>query len=264
MRISCREVSAVAVFLIAIQSFVQTCTGLSNVNVWPHEVKVVARPAIAKGTFVCCYQGDILTVDEELERYPDRYPDYCLQISSNPKLSIDGENSGHWSRLINHNEKSNLILHTNEADRTAHFTAARDILPEEELCFDYGISYFIFRNIVPAPETESRSLELPTETMEEALRAQSESSNTIPKSPQEIQQVVEDEQLDLDTKKAALMRSLDFYAGVDWQEDEDGQKSVTIPTSLRGERQTLLYSELTLDYLRNVLERIWEESQEIQ
>lgn len=231
------------------------------------EVKVIAKPAppkgdgvfavepISKGTFVCQYQGQLLTLDEELQLYPDQYPDYCLQIS--PERSIDGINSNHWSRLINHHfPNANLNLHT--AEGTAHFTAARDIATGEELCFDYGVAYFIFRNIVPAEGTESRSLELPKESAEEAAQA---AIPLTPTTPEEIKQYLLLESEDEESKKATLMRGLDFYASVVWMEDGD---TVEIPVSLNeGEqRETVSYSKVTVEYLAGILGTLWKESQE--
>lgn len=213
---------------------------------------VFALGPIAKDTFVCYYHGRLLTVEEELELYPDRYPDYCLQISAD--LSIDGRHSPHWSRLINHQENSNLALHTDEQNQCAYFTAARDIGVGEELCFDYGVAYFIFRGITPAEGTESRSLELPRESLEEA---QAHESSAPPRTSQEVSDVIDCSEMDEDTKRATLMRSLDFYAGLVWMEKED---QVEIPVSLDGQRQVLVYSDITLNYLSEILKKLWDES----
>ena len=231
-----------------------------------NEVPVHAKPAPPKGdgvfsaalitkhTFVCYYHGRLLTVEEELELYPDRYPDYCLQICAD--LSIDGMHSQHWSRLINHKEDANLMLHTDKENQCAYFTAARDIEVGEELCFDYGVAYFIFRGITPAMGTESRSLELPRESLKEA-KAHKTATTMPPRSSQEVSDLLDCSELDEDAKRATLMRSLDFYAGVVWMEEED---QVEIPISLDGQRKVFVYSEITLKFLSEIVKKLWGES----
>ena len=98
--------------------FLPMALALSNAGFLGPEAKVVAKPAppkgdgvfaadkVSEGAFVCQYKGQLLTLEEEMELYPDRYPDYCLQLS--PNLSIDGANSDHWSRLINHNQDAKV------------------------------------------------------------------------------------------------------------------------------------------------------------
>ena len=236
--------------------------GLSIVS--PPEPKVIPKPVpqkgdgvfadepIPEGSFVCRYHGTVLTVQEEEELYPDRYPEYCLRIS--PNLSIDGQNSGHWSRLINHNENANLKLHTDAEKRAAHFTAARDIQVGEELCFDYGVAYFIFRQITPAPGTESRSLDLAKESADKNQNIPLPSPP--PRTPQEIQNLLESDETD-ETKQSMLMRGLDFYGGVSWGEIDD---QVELLVSLDGTKRIYAYSKLKLDELGQILENLWNES----
>jgi hypothetical protein len=233
-------------------------------NVWPSEPRVVTRlsppkgdgvfadESISQGTFVCRYHGTVLTIEEEEELYPNRFPDYCLRIS--PSLSIDGQDSGHWSRLINHNEEANLKLHTDEDTQTAHFTAARAIDIGEELCFDYGVAYFIFRQITPAPGTESRSLEIPREKLGDVP---TEPLVSPPRDPAEIQKLLESDDT-IENKKSALMRGLDFYGGVVWMETED---QVELLISFDGTKRTFAYSALSMDDLCQILEKLWRESQ---
>lgn len=232
---------------------------------WPQEISVFSKPVPPKGdgvfadqiitanTFVCQYHGEVLTLEEEERKYPDRYPDYCLQIS--PTLSIDGQDSGHWSRLINHDEKGNLQLHTDEDQRIAYFTANRDIDVDEELTFDYGVAYFIFRGITPAPGTESRSLELPQETLEEAL---AQTKPFTPTSRTEIEELFEEEDDD-ETIKSSLLRGFNYFADVVWSEDRE---SVSLPTSLKdGSTHVYNYKETSTEDLAALLGKLCDEAQ---
>jgi hypothetical protein len=121
--------------------------------------------------------------------------------------------------------------------------------------FDYGVAYFMFRGTIPAPGTESRSLELPSE-------CRSTSATNVPpvtpSSPDEILELLKGTD-DADSKKASLMRVLDFYATVVCAEEDD---LVDMPVSLHGRRQTISYADVSLDFLCEVLSNLWAESQE--
>ena len=246
---------------------------LSGNKVWPEEVLVEARPAPPKGegvfalqhidaaAFVCQYQGDVLTLEQQEERYPDKFPDYCLRVSDRPVLSVDGQNSGHWSRLINHNEHGNLKLYTDAAAQTAHFTAAQAIEAGEELSFDYGIAFFTFRGITPAAGTDSRQATL--------RRADPEDADPPlppppPPSPTEIRLVLCDEadspygRLSDREKKALFMRALDAYSGVRWLENG---RDVELATDLRGSVQVMAFADVSVEHLANTLEALWNEAQ---
>jgi hypothetical protein len=65
---------------------------------------------------------------------------------------------------------------------------------------------------------------------------------------------------DAASKKASLMRGLDFYATVVWIEERD---MVDLPVSLvHGRRRTISYADVSLDFLLEVLGNLWGESQE--
>lgn len=247
-----------ALLLATAVGYLHSSLGLTNI--WPPEPKVFCGPSppkgegvfaaarISEGAFVCEYQGQLLTLEEEEEQYPDRFPDYCLRVS--PTMSIDGQNSGHWSRLINHNENANLKLHTDAEKCTAHFTAKRDIPAGEELCFDYGVAYFIFRQITPSPGTESRSLELRQERLEDI-----EPVTPPPITHEEIRELMESNESP-ENKKSSLLRGMDFYGGVTWMEGDQ----VELLTHLDGTRKIFSYSRLTLEELSLILETLWDES----
>jgi len=190
----------------------------------PKGYGVFATHPIKNGTFVCRYRGELLTLDEQEKRYPDSFPDYCLRLSS--ELSIDAERSQHWSRFINHNEKANLKVGTQlYPEPCAHFDALRDILPGEELCFDYGPVYFHMREIQPAPGTESRVL-VGSEPDNNLISEENEvwietNLPDVPITGEQIQQVLSSSpQVSDRMKKAAFVRALDYFGAVDWIDDD--------------------------------------------
>jgi len=183
------------------------------------------RHPIKNGTFVCQYKGDLLTLDEQEERYPDSFPDYCLRLS--PQLSIDAERSDHWSRFINHNERANLKVVTQiDPQPCAYFEAIRNIEVGEELSFDYGPVYFYARGIQPAQETESRVVSFLPKSEDEALEKEEEvwRKAGLPDAPMtsaQIQEVLSPSSLVSDRmKKAAFVRALDYFGAVEWIDDD--------------------------------------------
>lgn len=189
------------------------------------------RP-IPTGAFVGFYEGDVLTLDEQEERYPydGPFPMYCLRLSS--ELCIDAAPSEHWSRFVNHDERANLRVVT-DAGR-AWFEAYRDIVPGEELCFDYGPVFFHVRGIEPAPGTESREVAEydggeESEGAEEEERIWREAGlPEVPSTREDVRQVLSAscppslpststwERM----RKCALLRSLDYYGAVEWVDDD--------------------------------------------
>ena len=185
---------------------------------------VFATGQIKSGTFVCQYRGELLTLDEQEERYPDSFPEYCLRLSS--ELGVDAQRSEHWSRLINHNERANLKVNTQlHPEPCAYFEAIRDIAPGEELSFDYGPVYFHMRGIQPAPGTESRVVaprkpDDPAVLEEEEVWREADLPN-VPLTSEQIQMVLSSSSsVSERMKKAAFVRALDYFGAIEWHDDD--------------------------------------------
>ncbi|XP_035208553.1 uncharacterized protein LOC118183193 isoform X2 [Stegodyphus dumicola] len=104
---------------------------------------------IPKGSFVCEYVGELITGHEAIQRGDDTYffdlesetADYCL----------DGRFYGNIARFLNHSCEPNLIalkVFVEHQDlnfpRIAFFTL-KEVQAYEELCFDYGIDFWIIK-----------------------------------------------------------------------------------------------------------------------
>ncbi|KAI4459833.1 g9a isoform b [Holotrichia oblita] len=102
--------------------------------------------AIVKGSFVCEYIGEIVNDVDADQREDDSY--FFGLDSHEESFSIDARKYGNFGRFLNHSCSPNLTpikVFTNHQDlrfpRIALF-ANRDILAEEELCFDYGEKFW--------------------------------------------------------------------------------------------------------------------------
>ena len=103
---------------------------------------VFATAPICAGAHVCNYVGEILSLHEVEERYGYTTPDYLLAVDASGTVFIDACHSEHCSRYINHAEDGNLVLSPpggGGADFSIELRAARQIVPGEELTFDYGL-----------------------------------------------------------------------------------------------------------------------------
>lgn len=115
---------------------------------------VRALEPIAAGRFVAEYFGEVIS-HEEGERRGESYDkdkmSYLFDIDfhveddeSNEKvLVIDAADCGNVSRFLNHSHDPNLVIYSVESESARKdllrlcFIAVRDILPFEELTFDY-------------------------------------------------------------------------------------------------------------------------------
>ena len=249
---------------------------------------VFATRTIPKGTFLCRYMGELLTNDEQEERYPfdDDWPEYCLRIS--PDLCIDGVNSCHWSRFVNHHEHPNVEVRIHGLKRSgsdsdsdsdsenepfAYFQSIRTIDVGEELSFDYGPVYFHVRGIVPAPGTESRTVKeynsgsnIDEEKEEEVWKKLD--LPEIPVTVEDIRMIANasttktdgGENLGISSrqKKSAFVRALDYFGAIEWIDDDsffvtikrtpDGDANITIEVDYPSVR----HEELA-DFLEDVI-----------
>jgi len=115
-----------------------------------------AAEFIEAGTWVCMYSGTLTTHEATEQRYLGEPPDYVFSLEADSSECIDAQNSTHFSRFFNHHENGTLLTHVSNEGKTVQFVASRDIHPGEELTFDYGMSYWLWRS-GPTPESDSRS-----------------------------------------------------------------------------------------------------------
>ena len=113
-----------------------------------------AEEAAAPGTWVCEYEGALVTKADVATRYGGEEPAYLFRIGDD--LFLDGQDSEHFSRYINHAEAANLGIAVSLEQRRVDLVAATPISPGDELCFDYGPDYWAAMPFDPTPESDSR------------------------------------------------------------------------------------------------------------
>jgi SET domain-containing protein len=115
-----------------------------------HGQGMFAIRKIRKGTRIIEYVGELVDKEESNRRGLELFEKsrqtggasvYIFDL--NDKWDLDGDKSYNDARLINHSCDPNAEM-VNEDDRLFLF-ALRDILPEEEITFDYGydIEHFL-------------------------------------------------------------------------------------------------------------------------
>ena len=119
----------------------------------------------AAGEYIGPYVGTLTTDDETIARYcaenilsASLKCDYLFYV--NDTYSLDAQNSTHFSRYFNHAEHGNLVSSTDEDELRVDFYAARDIAADEELTFDYGVRYWLWRD-APSADSDSRNFSEP-------------------------------------------------------------------------------------------------------
>jgi len=107
---------------------------------------VRARQAVASGSFILEYTGEIVSMKEFEKRMLSRYEGdehhYCLALDS--KHMIDAHRAGSECRFVNHSCDPNCEMmkwNVKGLYRMALF-AKKDILAGEEICYDYNFSLF--------------------------------------------------------------------------------------------------------------------------
>jgi SET domain-containing protein len=102
-----------------------------------HGKGVFARELIPAGTRLIEYTGERITQEEGDRRYPwdDSVPYHTLLFTVEDDLLVDGGVRGNLSRYINHSCDPNCASVIEE--RRIYIDSIREILPGEELTFDY-------------------------------------------------------------------------------------------------------------------------------
>lgn len=131
------------------------------------ELPVRVSPAGSKGLgafaaeyasarrWVGSYHGECLSAQAFKNRYHEGDPVYGFKL--NQRLVVDGRNSTHFTRYINHDEHGNLRVAI--AAERIDFFAREDIHVGDELTYDYGQGYWEGRAAQPVAGTDSRALE---------------------------------------------------------------------------------------------------------
>jgi uncharacterized protein len=95
--------------------------------------------ALKKGEILIEYKGEIITWKQALRRHPHdpKQPDHTFYFHIDDKHVIDAKFGGNAARWINHACKPNC--EADEIDGRIFIKALRDIKPETELFYDYGL-----------------------------------------------------------------------------------------------------------------------------
>ena len=104
-----------------------------------HGKGVFALSAIAAGTRLIEYTGEVITWPEALERHPHdpRDPNHTFYFQIDEKFVIDAKVGGNASRWINHACDPNC--EADQVDGRVHIKALRELFAGEELFYDYGL-----------------------------------------------------------------------------------------------------------------------------
>ncbi|WP_118183781.1 SET domain-containing protein [Paraburkholderia phosphatilytica] len=104
-----------------------------------HGKGVFATEAIAAGERLIEYKGERISWKEALRRHPHNpaEPNHTFYFALDDGRVIDGKVDGNSARWINHSCAPNC--EAEEIDGHVFIHALRDIDPEEELFYDYGL-----------------------------------------------------------------------------------------------------------------------------
>uniref|UniRef100_A0A914ZBQ6 SET domain-containing protein n=1 Tax=Panagrolaimus superbus TaxID=310955 RepID=A0A914ZBQ6_9BILA len=119
---------------------------------------VVAAQPIAAGMPIAEYTGEVFVAKVEDDIFPPSHYQQDLLIDNDyNKLIIDARRFGNIARLINHSCFNNVLqicvypsipdLKRSRPLPKVALVAFRDILPGQELCFDYRAMYFLDRSM---------------------------------------------------------------------------------------------------------------------
>jgi len=104
-----------------------------------HGKGVFAIAEIPAGTRIIEYKGEMITWDQALERHPHdpSQPNHTFFFHIDADHVIDGNVNGNAARWINHACEPNC--EADENGSRVHVVALRDLMPGEELFYDYGL-----------------------------------------------------------------------------------------------------------------------------
>ena len=104
-----------------------------------HGNGVFSLDAFKKGEMIVEYKGEVITWKEALRRHPHdpSDPDHTFYFHVDDKHVIDGKFNGNVAKWINHACTPNC--EAEDIDGRIFIMALRNIKPETELFFDYGL-----------------------------------------------------------------------------------------------------------------------------
>lgn len=105
-----------------------------------HGRGVYALAPITAGEVLVEYTGEIISWDEALDRHPHdpSQPNHTFYFQLDDGRVIDALYGGNSSRWINHSCDPNC--EADEVDGRVFIKALRDLMPGEELFYDYGLT----------------------------------------------------------------------------------------------------------------------------
>jgi len=108
-----------------------------------------AELPIKKGTFLGCYEGTLMNLNEFKKKYPDGNSYACLVYRDDDKYVIDPSKKYNWTRYMNcsMNYKNENVLRVKNNNCSVLFYAKRNIKRNEELLYHYGEDYAKYLNI---------------------------------------------------------------------------------------------------------------------
>ena len=104
-----------------------------------------ATKDIAAGSFICCYEGELLSCREGKRRfceYPESFGSYLVEFRLKEKqYFLDGTAQRSYGRCINHSVKPNLKGKSKmwNGKPVLYFVASENIKAGSELLWDYGV-----------------------------------------------------------------------------------------------------------------------------
>lgn len=101
---------------------------------------------ISKGTYICSYEGTLLSEAEFWKRYPKGQAEYCIDLHNGWLIdAVDRAKDTQTFSACHMNHSSlrhNVARRTDRAQKRVEFYAERDIGQREELLLDYGKQYW--------------------------------------------------------------------------------------------------------------------------
>ncbi len=218
-----------------------------------------AAEAAREGDWICRYEGELLTLDETMQRYLVEDPAYLYSHGDGSGFYLDGERGTHASRYINHHQNGTLVPKV-EMRTSVDFYAARDISLGDELTFDYGVSYWLGSRGAPTADSDARTFELCKER--DWRGAGPGWGGRPPIVATELAELREVEAMDDAAEaRAAMLRTLEFFGAT-----RLSSGGLSVPTTLRevgcelGEgAHEVLSPDAPLTALRGACARLLEE-----
>ena len=106
-------------------------------------------------TWIGDYIGEVLTQEAYLQRYPKEDAQYVLGATEDYNVDAAAPKSSTFTRYLNHatGDAANAFFAVEKVKRqrakSVKFFTAREVRVGEELCFDYGESYWRERGVAP-------------------------------------------------------------------------------------------------------------------